>query len=62
MILLGDAEGVAIADVGEGLQWEEPGWSSEGAGYPGVLIWRRGECGLGAGGEESGGEDSAAVE
>jgi len=61
-VLLGDAEGVAVADVREWCEWEEPGGSGEGADDPGVLVWRWCEGGLCAWGEKGGGEDGAAVE
>jgi len=61
-VLLGYAEGVAVADVREWCEREEPGGSGLGACDPGVLVWRWRESGLRAGGEESGSEDGAAVE
>jgi len=62
LILLRDAEGVAVSDGGEWRKRKEPGWGGEGACDPGVFVWRGSEDGLGAGGEEGGGENGAAVE
>jgi hypothetical protein len=52
--LLRDADGVAVAYGREWCEWEQPGWSVEGAGDPGVLIGCWCEGGLSAGGEQGG--------